>query len=84
MVEYIVNYDSSSELESDEPWTGLFRRYHEVVAYRAAVKAFESSLEEERAAYMTQRAQQLMQSFALFLGKADLAQAAVGEGVAAS
>jgi hypothetical protein len=84
MVEYIVNYDSSSELETDEPWTGLFRRYHEVVAYRAAVKAFESSLEEERAAYMTQRAQQLMQSFALFLGKADLAQAAVGEGVAAS
>jgi hypothetical protein len=84
MVEYIVNYDSSAETQDQEPWTGLFRRYHELVAYRAAVKAFEASLEDDRAAYMQQRAQQLQQSFALFLGKADVAQAVAGEGVAAS
>jgi hypothetical protein len=84
MVEYIVDYDASPESIDSEPWLGLFRRYHELVAYRAAVKAFESSLEPERAQYMSQRSQQLLQSFALFLGKADMAQAIAGEGVAAS
>jgi hypothetical protein len=84
VVETITEYDSATETEGQEPWGGLFRRYHELVAYRAAVKAFESSMEEERAAYMQQRAQQLAQSFALFLGKSDVAQAIAGEGVAAS
>lgn len=69
MVDYVLEYDNTEDGANDEPWDGLFRRYHELVAYRAAVKAFESSLEEERAAYMQQRSNQLFQSFALFLGK---------------
>jgi hypothetical protein len=83
LVDYVVEYDPSGETESSEPWGGLFRRYHELVAYRAAVKAFESSLEEDRAAYMQQRANQLLQSFALFLGKRDVADL-VGREVASA
>jgi hypothetical protein len=83
-VEYIKTYDSSQDQLSDEPWDGLFPRFHELIAYRAAVKAFESSLEEDRAGYMQQRSQQIQQAFALFLGKSDVATAIAGPGVSAS
>jgi hypothetical protein len=83
-VEYIKDYRGENDAITDEPWDGLFPRFHELVAYRAAVKAFESSLEEDRAAYMLQRSQQITQAFALFLGKSDVAAAVAGQGVAAS
>jgi hypothetical protein len=83
-VEYIKNYRGESDIISDEPWEGLFPRFHELVAYKAAVKAFEASLEEDRAGYMAQRAQQMQQALALFLGKTDVAAAIAGEGVNAS
>jgi hypothetical protein len=83
-VEYIKSYDGRSDSVTDEPWNGLFPRFHELVAYRAAVKAFESSLEEDRATYMAQRAQSMQQAFALFLGKTDVAAAVAGPGVTVS
>lgn len=83
-IEYIAVDESLNAALGDEPWDGLFQGFHELVAYRAAVRAFEASLEEDRAQYMTQRSQLLMQAFALFLGKTDLATAVAGPGVAAS
>jgi hypothetical protein len=83
-VEYIKSYNGGADTVTDEPWDGLFPRFHELLAYRAAAKAFESSLEEDRAGYMSQRAQSMQQAFALFLGKSDVAAAVAGQGVAAS
>jgi len=83
-VEYIKSYRGTSDSLTDEPWGGLFPRFHEIVAYRAAAKAFDSSLEEDRASYMLQRAQGMQQAFALFLGKTDMAAAVAGPGVSVS
>ena len=83
-VEYIALDDSLNDTLGDEPWDGLFSGFHELVAYRAAVRAFEASLEDDRAQYMLQRSQMLQQAFALFLGKSDVAAATAGAGVSAS
>jgi hypothetical protein len=83
-LEYIALDDSLSDTLGDQPWNGLFPGFHELVAYRAAIRAFEASLEDDRAQYMLQRSQGMLQAFALFLGKADVAAATVGQGVSAS
>jgi hypothetical protein len=83
-LEYVAVDDSLNAVLGDEPWDGLFKGFHELVAYRAAVRAFEASLEDDRAQYMIQRSQGLMQAFALFLGKSDVATATAGQGVSAS
>jgi hypothetical protein len=83
-LEYVAVDNSLTATLGDEPWDGLFKGFHELVAYRAAVRAFEASLEDDRAQYMMQRSQSLMQALALFLGKTDVATAAVGQGVSAS
>lgn len=79
VVEYVAEYDGGEDGLESRPWGNLFPRYHELVAYRAAVKAFEASLENERAGYMMQRSQQLFASFAAFLGKTDLAELTLGQ-----
>lgn len=84
MIEYVVEYDTASETETSAPWGSRFARFHGLVAYRAAVNALEASMESDRAAALQQRLMPMMQSFALFLGKADLARAMAGEGAAAT
>jgi hypothetical protein len=76
-VRFVQEYDAESDELDDEPWGGLFRRYHELLAYRAAVKAFEASLENDRAMYMLQRSQPIFMSFAIFLGRSDMGQLAL-------
>lgn len=83
-IEYVVEYDPATEAISSPPWEGKFLRFHELVAYRAAVEALAASMEDDRSAAMQQRLMPLMQAFALFLGKADLAQAMAGPGTVAS
>lgn len=67
--EYVVDYDTSAVTASDDVWNGLFPAYHELVVMRAAVKAFDASLENERAQYWLQREQQKMQEFSTYLNK---------------
>lgn len=77
--EYIVAYEIPDEPEDEAVWDGLFVAYHDLVVFRAAVKAFDASLETERAAYWLQREQQRAQEFALFLNKAPMDRA-LGQG----
>lgn len=81
--EYIQSYDVNAVVPSDVIWDGLFPAYHELVVFRAAVKAFDASLETERAAYYLQREERMSQEFSLFLNKIP-ANAAIGQEVAES
>jgi hypothetical protein len=81
--EYVQDYDTSTLDADDEVWDGLFPAYHELVVYRAGVKAFEASLEQERAAYWLQREQMRSQEFAAYLHKMPIHRL-MGEEVAES
>lgn len=78
-VDVVLAYDGRNDEREDEPWLGTFPRFHELVAYRAAAKAFESSLENDRAQYMLQRSQGMFMSLAAMLGKTDVAQLMLGQ-----
>lgn len=67
--EYIREYNPDSLLLTDPIWEGLFPAFHELVIYRAAIKAFDASLESERSGFWIQREQKLSQEFSLFLNK---------------
>jgi len=73
----------SNATDSTPVWNGLFPAYHELVVFRAAVKAFDASLETERASYWMQREQRMSQEFSLFLNKTPLNRV-MGEEVAES
>jgi hypothetical protein len=77
--EYVKEYDTSSVVAGDSVWDGLFPEYHELVIYRAGVKAFDASLENDRAGYWVQKEQAKSQEFAAFLNKAPL-ERLMGEG----
>jgi hypothetical protein len=79
--EYVRMYDSVVDVVSPtfEVWDSLFPEYHDLVIYRAAVKAFDASLEQEKAAYWLQKEQARSQEFAMFLNKAPL-ERLMGEG----
>lgn len=76
--EYIRQYGLAVD-PADEVWDGLFPEYHELVVYRAGVKAFDASLENERAGYWLQKEQAKMQEFAAALNKTPL-ERLMGEG----
>ena len=81
--EYVQTYDVSAVVAADDVWDGLFPAYHELVIFRAGVKAFDASLEVERAGYWLQREQQRSQEFSAFLHKTPLHKL-MGEEVAES
>jgi hypothetical protein len=81
--EYVQTYDTSAVTAATAIWTGLFPAFHELVVYRAAVKAFDASLENERAGYWKQREQALSQEFSAFLNETPVNKL-MGEEVAAS
>jgi len=75
--EYVKEYTPGDE--NAEVWDGLFPAYHEVVVYRAAVKAFEASLEVDRSQYWLTREQNVSQEFSLFLNETPLNKAIAQE-----
>lgn len=81
--EYVQAYDTTALTATDPIWGGLFPAFHELVVYRAAVKAFDASLENERAGYWKQREQALAQEFSAFLNETPVHKL-MGEEVAAS
>lgn len=81
--EYVKEYDISTVAANDDVWGGLFPEYHELVIYRAGVKAFDASLESDKAGYWLQREQAKMQEFGAFLNKVPLDRL-LGEGANAS
>lgn len=70
--EYNVKYDPSAAAEGDQVWDGLFPPFHNLVVYLAGSKAFDASLETERAAYWLQRYNARAQEFGAFLNKTPL------------
>jgi hypothetical protein len=81
--EYVTEYDASSALVTDQVWDGLFPAFHDLVVFRAGHKAFDASLEVERAQYWLQREQARSQEFAAFLNKTPVNRL-VGQEVAPS
>lgn len=77
--EYVQTYDVSSVDPADDVWDGLFPEYHELVIYRAGVKAFDASLENDKAGYWAQKEQAKAQEFSAFLNKVPL-ERLVGQG----
>jgi hypothetical protein len=82
-VEYVQSYDTSALTSADAIWGGLFPAFHELVVYRAAGKAFDASLEGERAGYWKERETALAQEFSAFLNETPVNKL-MGEEVAAS
>ena len=70
--EYVQKYDTTALVAADEVWNGLFPAYHELVVFRAGAKAFDASLENDRAQYWQQREQKAAQEFSAFLNKVPL------------
>jgi len=68
--EYVREYTPGGA--EQEIWNGLFPAYHELVVFRAGVKAFDASLEVDRAQYWLQREQARMQEFSAFLNETPL------------
>lgn len=83
LVEYVREYDVNNVQDNDALWEGLFPAYHELVVFRSGVKAFEASLEIDRAQYWLQREQARMQEFAAFLNETPMNRL-VGQEVAES
>lgn len=79
--EYVQEYTPGGE--SANIWDGLFPAYHELVVYRAAVKAFEASMETDRSQYWMQREQGMAQEFTAFLNETPLNRL-IGQEVAES
>lgn len=77
--EYVQKYDTSALTTASDIWDGLFPAYHELVVFRAGVKAFDASLENDRAGYWQQKEQKLAQEFSAFLNKLPLNRLAAPE-----
>lgn len=77
--EYVQNYDVSGVTTGSVIWDGLFVPFHNLVVFSAGVKAFDASLEQERAGYWLQRYQARSQEFAAFLNKTPLNKLVVEE-----
>lgn len=69
LFEYVRRYDVSGVTLDSPIWEDLFPSFHELVVYRAGVRAFEASLEQDRAAYWGQKEQAMMQEFSAYLNK---------------
>ncbi len=63
----------------DDIWDGQFPAWHELVVYRAAARAFDASLEQERAVYYQERYSALMQEFSVYLERFRVSQVALAQ-----
>jgi hypothetical protein len=70
--EAVVEYDTTALGADDDIWGGQYPAFHYLVIYRAAAKAFEASLENERASYYLQRMMALQQEFSVYLKQTPL------------
>lgn len=82
--ESVIEYDTETLGPSDEIWDGLFASWHMLVVHRAAAKAFEASLESERASYHLQRMMAMQQEFSAYLERTPVSQLALAGGQAAA
>lgn len=82
--ERVIEYDTSLLGPSDEIWDGLFASWHMLVLHRAGAKAFEASLETERASYHLQRMMAMQQEFSAYLERTPVSQLALSAGAGAA
>jgi aryl carrier-like protein len=80
--EAVVEYDTTGLGADDDMWDGQYAAFHYLIVYRAAAKAFEASLEQERASYYLQRMMALQQEFSVYLKQTPLASLVVASATA--
>ena len=71
--QFVDNYDVSAATTATAVWSGQWDEFHELVALRAAVKAYRASLEHDLAQAYEQAYQMQLAEFASVLGGKDLA-----------
>lgn len=74
----VVREYEPGDAEADV-WAGQFPAWHEIVVYRAAARAFDASLEQERAVYYQERYNAMMQEFSVYLERFRLSQVALAQ-----
>jgi hypothetical protein len=67
--EAVLEYDAEARTAGDEMWDGLFPSWHYLILHRAAAKAFEASLEQEKASYHLQKMMAMQQEFSAYLNR---------------
>ena len=82
VVDYVKDLSGESYSASDLPWDGLLDDWHDSIIYWAAVKAFERSLDYDRAQYWSQKFDRRAQSLAVFLQNDNLLNLVGGQGAA--
>ncbi len=65
-------------------WGGLYSAFHELIALRAAVTAFQRSFEADRSSYYADAYNGRVREFAQFIGRGNYATAILREGANAS
>jgi hypothetical protein len=78
--EVVVEYDTDVLGADDDIWDGLFPSWHYLVIHRAAAKAFDASMEQERASYHLQRMMAMQQEFSAYLKRTPLADIVMAGG----
>lgn len=72
VLEYVQDLEGTSYSASDTPWGGQLEEWQDAIVYLAGVKAFERSMEYERAEYWRQRLERRLQSMAVYLKNQNL------------
>lgn len=67
VVRYVQDLSGNSYSASDTPWNGVLSNWQDCIVYLAGVKAFERSLEYDKAQYWKQRLLERLQSFSAYL-----------------
>ena len=75
--EAVLEYDAEARGASDSMWDGLFPSWHYLIIHRAAAKAFEASLEEEKASYHQQKMMAMQQEFSAYLNRTPIGNVVV-------
>lgn len=78
--EAVTEYETSLLGSDDDIWGGLFPSWHYLVIHRAAAKAFDASMEQERASYHLQRMMAMQQEFSAYLKRTPLADVVMAGG----
>lgn len=80
VVDYVKDLSGESYSAGDVPWDGLLDDWHDSIVYWAGVKAFERSMEYDKAQYWSQRFDRRIQSLAVFLQNDNLLNLVGGQG----
>ena len=77
-LEYVQSLTKPGVLSSGTPWSGLMPEWHWLIIYHAASRLFQEAEREDETPYWMQIYQSGITSFAVFLGRGDVADLMLG------